>query len=60
MDIGDPAIDFVVLATSLGVSAERLTDPDEVTERVRASLTGDRLQLFEVPIASQPRSDIVS
>lgn len=50
MDLVDPEIDFVGLARSLGVEAVRVTDPDELTERVRASLTGDKPMLFDVPI----------
>ncbi len=50
MDLVQPEIDFVALARSLGVEAHRISAPDELTERVRCSLTGDRPQLFDVPI----------
>ncbi len=50
MDLTEPAIDMVGLARSFGVAAERIDDPDELAERVRASLRGDRPQLFDVPI----------
>jgi benzoylformate decarboxylase len=50
MDLVQPEIDFVALSRSLGVEAHRLTEPDEVSERVRASLAGDRPRLFEVAI----------
>jgi benzoylformate decarboxylase len=51
MDLIEPEIDFVALARSLGVEAHRITEPDELAERVRASFTSDRPQLFDVPIA---------
>jgi len=51
LDLIDPEIDFVALAQSLGVEAHRVTDPDELGERVRASLHGSKPQLFDVPLA---------
>lgn len=51
LDLADPAIDFVALARSLGVAADRIEEPDELTDRVRDSLRGDSPQLFDVPIA---------
>ena len=53
MDITEPEVDFVGLAQSLGVSAVRVTEPDELAERVAKSLTGDRPQLFDVPISRE-------
>jgi benzoylformate decarboxylase len=50
MDLAEPEIDMVALAQSLGVEAERITDPDELTEKVRNSLAGDVPRLFDVPI----------
>ena len=41
------------LARSLGVEAERVADPDELSERVGASLAGDVPRLIEVPIADE-------
>lgn len=49
-DLTEPEIDFVALARSLGVEAHRITEPDELTERVAASLQGDKPMLFDVPI----------
>jgi benzoylformate decarboxylase len=49
-DLTEPEIDFVSLARSLGVEASRISDPDELSERVAQSLHGDRPQVFEVPI----------
>ena len=51
LDLIGPSIDFVGLARSLGVEAERVADPDELSERVGASLAGDVPRLIEVPIA---------
>jgi len=50
MDLADPEIDFVALSRSLGVQAERITEPDELTEKVRESLAGNEPRLFDVPI----------
>jgi benzoylformate decarboxylase len=51
INITGPNVDFVGLAQSFGVEAERISDPDELTAKLRASLTGDRPRLIEVPIA---------
>jgi benzoylformate decarboxylase len=50
MDLVQPEIDFVALARSLGVEAHRVTEPDELSERVHASLAGDKPMLFDVPL----------
>jgi benzoylformate decarboxylase len=50
-DLTGPEIDYVGLSRSLGVDAARLTEPDELSERVAQSLRGERPQLFEVPIS---------
>jgi thiamine pyrophosphate-dependent acetolactate synthase large subunit-like protein len=41
---------MVTLAQSFGIEAERITEPDELTEKVRDSLAGDTPRLFDVPI----------
>jgi benzoylformate decarboxylase len=51
MDLVQPEIDFVALAHSLGIEAQRIAEPEELSDRVRASLSGDRPRLFDVPIA---------
>jgi len=51
MDLVRPEIDFVALSNSFGVEARRITEPEELSERVRESLAGDRPQLFDVTIA---------
>lgn len=51
LDLTDPPVDFVGLARAFGVEAERVGEPDELAERVRASFASGRPHLFEVPIA---------
>jgi benzoylformate decarboxylase len=51
MDLAQPEIDFVGLSRSLGVEARRITEPEELSERVKESLAGDKPQLFDVMIA---------
>jgi len=51
MNITGPNVDFVGLAKSLGVDAQRIGDPKELVDCVRSSLLGDRPRLIEVPIA---------
>jgi benzoylformate decarboxylase len=50
MDLVRPEIDFVGLSRSLGVEAYRITEPDELSARVRESLDGDKPMLFDVVI----------
>jgi benzoylformate decarboxylase len=50
MDLEGPEIDMVSLAQSLGVPAERVSEPDELAEKVKRSLAGDGPRLFDVPI----------
>jgi benzoylformate decarboxylase len=52
MDLREPEIDFVALAQSLGVRAERVSEPDELAAKVQSSLAAnDGPRLFDVPIA---------
>lgn len=50
LDLVQPEVDLVGLARSLGVEAHRITEPDELCQRVSESLAGDKPQLFDVPI----------
>jgi benzoylformate decarboxylase len=50
MDLVDPEVDFVNLARSFGVAAQRVSDPDELTARVRDGLEGNEPLLLDVPI----------
>ena len=51
MDITGPEIDFVGLAQSLGVRAERISEPDQLGELVSQSLAGNEPRLFDVQIS---------
>ncbi len=50
LDLAEPAIDYVALAESLGVAAQRVAAPEELSEAVRQSLAGDRPRLIEVAV----------
>jgi benzoylformate decarboxylase len=50
MTLGEPNIDFVGLSSALGVDAHTVADADELSDRVRAGLAGDRPVLLEVPM----------
>ncbi|MGQ0634526.1 MAG: thiamine pyrophosphate-binding protein [Planctomycetaceae bacterium] len=51
MEMTRPPVDYVGLARAFGVEAVKLSEPEQITERVRNSLAGDRPLLVEVPIA---------
>jgi benzoylformate decarboxylase len=51
MDIARPEVDLVSLARSFGVEAHRVSDPDELSARVRESFSRDLPILFDVPVA---------
>jgi benzoylformate decarboxylase len=53
LDITNPEIDYVALARSLGVDAHRIEEPDELSDRVSASLRENKLALFDVPITRE-------
>jgi benzoylformate decarboxylase len=53
MDMLDPEIDMVALAKSLGVEAIRVSEPDELSAAVEASLAGDKPRLIDVPISRE-------
>ncbi|HEX4984988.1 MAG TPA: thiamine pyrophosphate-dependent enzyme [Burkholderiales bacterium] len=52
MDMDDPAIDFVALAKSMGVEAQRITDPREVGAALRSLPLDGGPRLIEVPVAN--------
>ena len=58
LDLTGPEIDFVALARSLGVEAHRVTEPDELAERVRESLANHKLVLYDVPIRREVQSKL--
>ncbi|HEV3362678.1 MAG TPA: thiamine pyrophosphate-dependent enzyme [Acidimicrobiia bacterium] len=51
MDLHSPAVDYVGLARSLGVDAQVVEKPADVTEATRAAFEGGRPALLELPIA---------
>ncbi len=53
LDLDEPLIDYVALARSLGVSACRVSSPDELSDTVRQSLAGDEPRLVEVAVGGQ-------
>jgi benzoylformate decarboxylase len=50
LDVDSPAIDYVGLAESLGVSACRAEGPEELSQLLRESLAGDRPRLIEAMV----------
>ena len=50
LDIAEPEIDFVTLSRSLGVDAETVTTPGEVTEAIRSAFAAAKPMLINVPI----------
>lgn len=50
LDIAAPEVDFVALAASFGVAAERVTAPDQLRPALERGLTADRPYLIDVII----------
>jgi benzoylformate decarboxylase len=50
MELNDPAIDYVGLARSLGVAAERATTVHDVTDLIAKGLKSDAPLLIDVPV----------
>ncbi|HET8920380.1 MAG TPA: thiamine pyrophosphate-binding protein [Xanthobacteraceae bacterium] len=50
MELTDPAIDYVGLARSLGVAAERATSVHDATDLIAKGLQGDAPLLIDVPV----------
>ncbi|MDZ4779677.1 MAG: thiamine pyrophosphate-binding protein [Planctomycetia bacterium] len=59
LEITEPEIDLVSLAKSLGVDAERITEPDQLSAALEKSWHSDRPRLIDVPITrtSPPRME---
>lgn len=51
MDLRDPEIDFVGLARSMGVAAQRVTDPADIIPALRAAMTTGAPNLIDVIVA---------
>ena len=52
MDMNDPAIDFVTLAQSMGVPAQRIADPADVGPALRESIKSGGPRLLDVTVAN--------
>ncbi len=50
MDLVEPEVDFVGLAHSLGVQAQRVMDPDDLSERLLDALQASKPTLLDVRI----------
>jgi benzoylformate decarboxylase len=50
LDVTGPPIDYLGLARSFGVSARRISEPEDLSEAVCQSLAGGSPQVIEVPI----------
>jgi benzoylformate decarboxylase len=50
MDLKDPPIDFMGLAQSMGLKAQRITEPDEIDTAVREATASGRPSLIEVMV----------
>ncbi|MDZ7616185.1 MAG: thiamine pyrophosphate-dependent enzyme, partial [Patescibacteria group bacterium] len=55
LDLDGPNIDFVALAGSLGVQAERVETPDALSDAVAQSLAGDQPRVIEVAVRRPER-----
>ena len=57
VDLVGPELDYVALARGFGVEAQRITETEELADRVSAAFRGDKPVLFDVPISRelQPR-----
>lgn len=51
MDLRDPEIDFVALATSMGLSARRVSDPQEVSGALKDSMKLGQPSLLDIRVA---------
>jgi benzoylformate decarboxylase len=52
-DLVGPELDYLALARGFGVEAHRITEPEELADRVAAAFKGNQPVLFDVPIARQ-------
>lgn len=53
VDLVGPELDYLALARGFGVEAHRVTEPEELADRVATALRGDQPLLLDVPIARQ-------
>jgi len=53
MDLGNPPIDYVALARSMGVDSVLVEKADDVVDATRAAFTAQRPTLLELPISAK-------
>jgi benzoylformate decarboxylase len=53
VDLIGPELDYLALARGFGVEAHRVTEPEELAERVSAAFCGNKPVLLDVPIARE-------
>src|SRR5690606_24233132 len=53
MDITEPAIDFLALATAMGMPAQRITRRDQIHDTVTAAVASGRPNLIEIVIGTE-------
>jgi benzoylformate decarboxylase len=53
MDLIEPELDYLSLARGFGVEAHRITEPEELADRVSTAFRGDKPVLFDVPISRE-------
>ena len=51
MDLRDPEIDFVALASSMGLSAKRITRPEDVSQALKESVSSGKPNLLDIRVA---------
>ena len=51
MDLRDPEIDFVALATSMGLAAKRISRPDQIAPALREGLASGTPNLLDIRVA---------
>jgi benzoylformate decarboxylase len=51
MDINNPAIDYIALATSMGVSARRVERATDIASAIEAGIASGKPNLVEIPIS---------
>jgi benzoylformate decarboxylase len=56
VDLTGPELDYVSLARGFGVEAHRVTEPDELADRVQSAWKGDKPVLLDVPISRELQS----
>ena len=54
MDLNGPALDFVHLAQGMGVSAERIEDPDALGDALRRAFDSGKPCLIELAVEGKP------